>query len=238
MVNGTEQEKQSQRAVRQAQGSPAGSARSLSQLTMQPAVFAHIHLWFCWILNRKVATEKTNISSHWLQSIKPFALLRTLLQEIGEIDFNKIVYCCISGIHIECEPNLLTTIKMLLPDNWPAISTETKCAIRKSDKWLIEWTGILPKKLPTFQTLSLKALANSQLPDAALELHLRALILQWHNINKSISYCGSLDKLLLQSFNVQNCDLPLLIYWMFYCVPSIHKYQSIIESLNRILVSQ
>lgn len=51
-VNRTEQVQRPQRAVPEAQGSPRNTARSLSQLTGQPAVFGHIHLWFTWMLKQ------------------------------------------------------------------------------------------------------------------------------------------------------------------------------------------
>ncbi|XP_050301591.1 folliculin [Anthonomus grandis grandis] len=57
-INNAEQTHRPQRAVRQAQGSPISTGRSLGQLTGEPAVFAHIHLWFTWILSAETVVEK------------------------------------------------------------------------------------------------------------------------------------------------------------------------------------
>ncbi|RZC35460.1 Folliculin domain containing protein, partial [Asbolus verrucosus] len=57
-INGIEQMQCSQRAIRQAQGSPSNPARSLSQLTGEPTVFAHLYMWFTWLLSVEPVVER------------------------------------------------------------------------------------------------------------------------------------------------------------------------------------
>lgn len=236
IVNGTEQEKQSQRAFRQAQTSPTVSTRSLSQLTGQPAVFAHIHLWFCWILNIKIASEQLKFPTLSVNNLRSCSLLRAIFQDMGEEIFNTALYCCLTGIQIDCESSLYNSLKSLLPNDWPELITTNKCKIYKLDnKWTINWNESLPNKLPTLHVQCIKALKDYRLPDDALEIHLQALIYQWQNITQSLCYCPNYDKQLLQSFAIQICDIPLLTYWIYNCCNSIPKHQIIIENLKKVL---
>lgn len=238
-VNGTEQEIQSQRAFRQAQTSPSPSTRSLSQLTGQPAIFAHIHLWFCCILNIKVASEKLKLPAEDVLNLKAYSLLRAIFQDMTEDTFNKALYCCLTGVNVECESSVLNSLKAMLPNNWPVIASDDKCEIYKiSNKWVINWSGQLPVKLPTFHTQCVKALKDYRLSDKALDLQLQALIYQWHNVVKTLCQCPSYNKNLLQAMGVQTCDLPLLVYWICHCIELPQRYKIVIDNLKRALMKQ
>lgn len=236
MVNGTEQEIQSQRAFRQAQVSTSNSTRSLSQLTSQPAIFAHIHLWFCWILNLKIASEKLQFPSEVTFNTKSCSMLRAISQDMEEEIFTKLVYCYLTGISIDCESSILDSLKIFLPNNWPVILNDKKCKILKqNNSWTISWNETLPNKLPTLQVQCTKALKDYRFPDDALELHIQALVFQWQNMVKSLCFCTNYNKNLLQSMGIQNCDLPVLLFWIYHCAESPQKYQIIIDNLRKVL---
>lgn len=218
-VNGAEQAQRPQRAVRQAQGSPANPARSLSQLTGEPAVFAHIHLWFSWMLSCEIAVE------HPVNRLPPATKrlphqLRRLSGEMDEASFRKACYCTLTGIGIECEDSaVIGAFYQLLPDEWPMRNGGEKCLLEKSDgRWRAKWSGCLPAKVPSLQTAAEKALKDGNMPDSALEHHLTALIVQWLNTARSLVWTPKQDQRLLQALGVQKYDLPLLTYWISHCV--------------------
>lgn len=218
-VNDAEQTQRPQRAVRQAQGSPGNPARSLSQLTGEPAVFAHIHLWFSWLLSCETAVERP-IHGPPLYTLHSSNLLRQLAREMKEDCFRKVCYCTLTGIGIECEDSDVSeAFCQLLPEKWPMPVSGDRCRLVKvDDRWEAKWSGCLPSRLPTLQTATEKALKDDRLPDGALEHYLTALIIQWLNTSRSLVWTPSQDQRLLQALGVQKYDLPLLTYWMSHCV--------------------
>lgn len=237
IVNGSEQGIQSQRAFRQSQATSSNSTRSLSQLTGQPAIFAHIHLWFCWILNIKIATEKLNFPTELVYNTKSCTLLRAISQDMGEEVFSKALYCCLTGVKITCDSSILKCLKTLLPINWSVISNDKTCEIYKANNlWEVVWIESLPNRLPTLQVQIMKALSDFRLPDDALDMHFKALIFQWHNVVKTLCNCSNYNKNLLQSLGVQTYDFPLLLFWIYHCTESPQKYQIIIDNLRKVLM--
>lgn len=236
MVNGTEQEIQSQRAFRQAQASTTNSTRSLSQLTGQPVIFAHIHLWFCWILNLKIATEKLEFPPELTYNTRSSSMLRAILQDMGEEMFNKLLYCYLTGISIDCQSSVMDHFKILLPNDWSSMINKNICQIiKENNSWTINWNGTLPNKLPTLHVQCMKALKDYRLPENALEFHTKALVFQLHNTVKSLCFHINYNKNLLQAMGIQNCDLPVLRFWMNRCITSPQKYQIIVTHLENIL---
>ena len=217
-VNGLEQTQCPQRAVRQAQGSPNNPARSLSQLTGEPAVFAHLHMWFTWLLSVEPFVEKTSAAPDIPISCLPTPL-RALFKEMDRDVFRKVCYCVLTGIRVDVEdPNVLEIFVQLLPQGWVLPKSGEVCKLRKSSgKWVVEWCGCLPPKLPKLQTLTEEALSNEGLPESALQSYLVGAILHWRNVARSVSWVSAPSQELFQSLGVQKSDLPLLAYWTAQC---------------------
>ncbi|KAK9739865.1 Vesicle coat protein involved in Golgi to plasma membrane transport [Popillia japonica] len=235
-VNGVEQEHRSQRAVRQSQGSPGSTGRSLSQLTGKPAVFAHLHLWFSWMLSCPLAEEKPAIPPSIVIS-KPSSHLREVFLDVGEIVFTKLIYCVMSGINVvTTEFHVLNTIKSLLPDYWKA-NTNGYCILTKYDNWEMDWNESLPVKLPTFILSVIKAIKDKRLPDAVMEMHITSLLMQWKSIVLSLTWPPVLNLEFLQSLNIQKADLPLLLYWLDCTCEDQNKCPIIKEQLSRLLLA-
>ncbi|XP_045463270.1 folliculin [Harmonia axyridis] len=216
-VNGVEQAQYSQRAVRQAQGSPGHQSRSLPQLTGEPAVFAHLHMWFTWILSCNRFVEKVaNVPKIPIKCVPKN--LRNLLKEMTEHVFRVTCYCVLTGMWLQCEDeSVLDIFKQLIPTNFKIPSTGPPVKLVKQETWKIEWTGILPNRLPTLQILIEEALKNDSITDEVLESHLTSLILNWLNIAKSLSWTSNPDNNLLQALGISRHDLPLLAYWTSNC---------------------
>lgn len=218
-VNGAEQEQRPQRAVRQSQGSPGNPARSLSQLTGEPAIFAHIHLSFSWMLSCKIAVEHPRYGPPLPKNCSP-TLLRHLAHEMDEDCFRKACYCTLTGIGIETEVSeILTAFYELLPGKWPFPSSGERCRlVNINGKWEARWLGCLPSRLPTLQTASEKALKDEHMLDDTLKYYLTSLIMHWLHTARSLVWTPTQDQKLLQSLGVQKYDLPLLAYWMTHCI--------------------
>lgn len=218
-VNGAEQEQRPQRAVRQAQGSPGNPARSLSQLTGEPAIFAHIHLWFSWMLSCRIAVEHP-VSGPQLPNQCAPNLLRRLASEMSEDCFRKACYCILTGIGIDTElTEVLMAFCELLPGKWPLPRSGERCQLINTDgKWEAKWSGCLPSRLPSLQTATEKALKDEHMTDETVKHYLTGLIMHWLNTARSLVWTPTQDQKLLQSLGVQKCDLPLLAYWMSHCV--------------------
>lgn len=205
--------------MRQAQGSPNSNTRSLSQLTGEPAVFAHIHLWFSWLLSSETAVEKPS-PGRQLPTKCTADYLRKLAQEMDVECFKKACYCTLTGIRLEADGAIVKTFRQLLPENWPLPTSGDKCVIQKeNDTWKVQWGGCLPSRLPTLQVTAEKVLKDERMPLEALEYYLTALIMQWLHIARSLVWTPTQDQTLLQALGVQKHDLPLLAYWMSHCLP-------------------
>ncbi|CAG9770641.1 unnamed protein product [Ceutorhynchus assimilis] len=219
-INNIEQTHISQRAVRQAQVSPVCTGRSLGQLTGEPAVFAHIHLWFTWLLSTETSVEKP---------FKPPEIpvelhggnLREIYKNMPQEVFCKLCYCYLTGIKVESEDTKIESIfRKLLPKKFILPKTGDICKLLKpnNDSYILSWHGTLPNKLPTLMTLIENALKDENLPEAALESHLTSLVMQWHNIACVIGWAPNSNNTdLLKSMGVQKQDMPLLSYWMTQC---------------------
>nr|XP_022905709.1 folliculin [Onthophagus taurus] len=212
-INDAEQEKRPQRAVRQAQGSPSTTGRSLSELTGRPAVFAHLHLWFAWLLSGSLAEErrKTPLS---IPNVSPSPLLRSYLKNLGDETFKVGLYCVLTGINLITESSLLDAFKSLLPCEF-LVSSNQYCSIIKSDeKYEVKWDEELPNKLPTLIMNIMKSLDNKHLPDSVLKTQLNCLIVQWRNIVNTLARPPNINLEFLQSLGIQKFDLPLLLFWI------------------------
>ncbi|XP_044749164.1 folliculin [Coccinella septempunctata] len=217
-VNGVEQAQCSQRAVRQAQGSPGHQSRSLPQLTGEPAVFAHLHMWFTWILNSERFIEKViDVPKIPIKCDNP-RILRNLLNDMKEEVFKVTCYCVLTGMCLQFEDqNVLDAFRQLVPTNFKVPNTGPPAKLVKNETWKVEWTGYLPNRLPTLQTLIEEALKNDKLTDEVLESYFTSLILTWLNIAKSLRWTPNPDQNLLQALGISRHDLPLLAYWTSNC---------------------
>lgn len=117
-VNNAEQAQCSQRAVRQAHGAPGHQSRSLPQLTGEPAAFAHLHMWFTWILSCERFVEKPVDVPKVPIECKP-ANLRLLLREMEAEVFRVACYCVLTGMLLQCEDEeVFKAFRQLLPTNF------------------------------------------------------------------------------------------------------------------------
>ncbi|XP_017776015.1 PREDICTED: folliculin [Nicrophorus vespilloides] len=233
-VNEEEQLQRPQRSVRQAQNQPNNTGRSLSQLTGKPAIYAHLHLWFAWLLGCQIIVEKPFSSN--LPVPKPSSLLRTLFQEIGQEKFKLIALCILTGKTVDAsDPNMLETLYSMLPDpNWVQKADKSKyCKIRKENNWLIDSNVLNPGKTSTLQNEIENALGDARLTESALEPQLTSIVMHWLHIARVLSWCPQMDLKLLQSLNVQKHDIPVLIYWTLNC-SDCDKHDSIVKSLYNI----
>lgn len=216
-VNDFEQAQCSQRAVRQAHGTPNHHARSLPQLTGEPAVFAHLHMWFTWILSTETFVEKPFRAPSLNVDCSPL-LLREFSKDMSDKVFQTACYCILTGITLEIEnEELRKSFYSLLPTTFKTVNTGQKVKVTYSDEWKIEWAGHLPCKLPTLQTSIETALKNNNLPDEVLKPHIDSLILHWFNVAKSLNWVQKPDNELFLKLGIQKCDLPLLAYWTTHC---------------------
>lgn len=217
-INGAEQSQCPQRVVRQAQGSPSNPARSLSQLTGEPAIFAQLHMWFTWLLSIEPAVEKPSNAPQIPIRCIPTAL-RTLCKEMDETVFRTIVYCTLTGIKVESEDDeVLDCFRQILPMSFSLPTTGEVCRLRKNqDTWSVEWSGSVPLKLPKLLTLIEEGFKNENIPDKALQPHLTGAIMHWLNIARSLSQVSNPNQQLLHAFGVQKFDLPMLAYWTAQC---------------------
>ncbi|XP_018330974.1 folliculin isoform X1 [Agrilus planipennis] len=217
-INELEQEQKSQRALRQAQGSPKTTSRSLSELTGQPAIFGHIHLWFSWVLNSETITEKSPRNVMPLPSRSPVNL-RSFCRSWLKNNFQTVCFCVLTGCELLVDDeSVRETFRTLLPEEWPPCRLRPPCILKYKKIWKVEWSEQLPNKLPSLQIEIEKALRNPDLPDAALESFFNYLLLRWRNIASNLVKVTSPDDVtLLQSMGVQDCDKPLLKYWIENC---------------------
>ncbi|KAK9887031.1 hypothetical protein WA026_019957 [Henosepilachna vigintioctopunctata] len=216
-INGAEQVQCSQRAVRQAQGSPGHQARSLPQLTGEPAIYAHLHMWFTWILSYERFIEKPpNVPNIPIQCSPND--LRNYLKEMEDYVFRVACYCVFTGMLLQCnDETVLTTFRQLVPTHFKIPQTGPPVKLIKENLWRIEWNGVLPNKLPTLQVEVEEALRNEKLTDETLKPHLISLILHWLNVAKSLSWTPNPDQNLFQALGINKHDLPLLAYWTSNC---------------------
>ncbi|KAF5303942.1 hypothetical protein FQA39_LY01727 [Lamprigera yunnana] len=214
-VNNAEQTQRSQRAVRQAEGTPKSNARSLSQLTGQPAIFGHIHLWFTWMLNCETVVEKPSLCLPLPELQSPLALRNIALTWDNTV-FHTVCFCTVIGTQVVTDdPEITAAFQVLLPSKWSPLSN-TYCFLKKNTEWTVEWLGVLPQRLPTLITVVEKALRNEHLPDAALTPYINGVVLKWLHIVQSLHWSkGKNNSQLVQSLGVQNHDMPLVNYWMF-----------------------
>lgn len=218
-VNNVEQLHRPQRAVRQAQASPGCNGRSLGQLTGEPAVFAHIHLWFTWLLSTETCLEKPFKPPELPVSTQP-SNLRDIYNSMSEAIFRKLCYCYLIGIRVESdEPEIETQFKHLLPKQFNLPKNGDVCKLHKNEGiYEVDWYGTLPPKLPSLLYSVENALKDDNLPTAALDPHLMSLVMQWQNIACVVRWApNSNNTELLKSLGVQKHDLPLLSYWISQC---------------------
>ncbi|KAL1517377.1 hypothetical protein ABEB36_001147 [Hypothenemus hampei] len=217
-VNNVEQQHKSQRAVRQAQTSLGCPGRSLSQLTGEPAIFAHFHLWFVWLLNTELFIEKPFKPPEVPAECLSVSTLRRIFKRMSPENFRILCYCYLTGIQVQSEDNQIESVfRQLLPKKFKLPESGEKCLINK--RYEISWHGMLPQKLPTLVTSIETALADDNLPENALDPHIVSIITHWFNIACVMSWTSnsSSNKELFRSLEVQKHDMPLLSYWAPQC---------------------
>ena len=237
-INGVEQEQRSQRAVREAQGSPSSTARSLSQLTGKPAIFGHLHMWFVFMLSYPLAEEKS-IPRCQDNKIKPRVKeLRLLLDEMGDEVFKTVMYHTLVGTKLVFDDvEIIDVFQSMLPDEWMAQNIKT-CTLSKTNTWMIDSADKLPTKIPTLLTSILKSVSDKRLPNSVLELQLIGLVTSWLNIVRSLCWASRINLSLLHSVGVNNGDLQLLQFWVSSYCKDLHKSQMIKDQLQKCLESK
>lgn len=218
-INDAEQAQRSQRAVRQAQQcSPSTPVRSLAQLCGEPAIFAHFHLWFTWLLSCETLVEKSRNMPDFPIIPSTSVQLRQLARNLSDQVLHIICYAVLTGIRLEANTNKLQLFyDNILPKTFHLPTSGESCVIKcDNNLWTIEWNGSLPSKVPTLQSRIEKVLLND-LPDEALESYLISIIMHWYNIAWVLSKSLTDSPELLVSLGIQKCDMPLLSYWTAQC---------------------
>ncbi|XP_066159101.1 folliculin isoform X2 [Euwallacea fornicatus] len=220
-VNNLEQMQKSQRAVRQAQASPVCTGRSLGQLTGEPAIFAHIHLWFTWLLSTETIAEKPSKGPDIPVEINNSSRLKGLYKQMSPVVFRTVCYCYLTGIKVESDcVEIEPLFRQLLPKMFHLPQSGEVChLIKNNNVFDIIWNGKLPQKLPTLLTLIESTLCGDDDPsDAVLNPHLMSLVIQWFNKACVVSWAPNGQNIeLLASLGIQKQDMPLLSYWVIQC---------------------
>ncbi|XP_076272409.1 folliculin [Rhynchophorus ferrugineus] len=219
IVNNNEQMHKSQRALRQAQSSPICTGRSLSHLTGEAAIFAHIHLWFVWLLSVETVVEKPNDAPELPVHCNSNFNLRTIYKKMQQDTFQRVCYCYLIGIRVESEcEEIEKNFQQILPKKFVLPKTGDICKVSKVDElYQATWHGTLPQKLPSLLVLIECALKDENLPSKALEPHITSLVMQWYNIACTLCWSPDNNSDLIKCLGVQKQDMPLLSYWIPQC---------------------
>lgn len=190
--------------------------RSLKDLVGEPYVFAHLHLWFVFLLRSEIYKTIPHKVPECPVDCLTAKELRELHKEMPQEVFRIVLYCILTGIKIETEdPDVIQHFRQLLPKDFTLPLTGTICRLGKSSGiWNVQFKGTLPKTLPRMYTLIEEALGDPNLPDSALKYYLMSIIMRWFNIACVISWSTSSCDQLMRSLGVHKCDMPLLSYWI------------------------
>lgn len=171
-------------------------------------------MWFVWLLSvnsfEEIQSNVKQIPIKCDRSIKLRNLYRNMSREV----FHKVCYCILTGIKVECDTELMSNFKQILPTNFKLPQTGDACKLLQNEsKWEIQWRGNLPLKLPSLLTLIDDGLNNASLPDEAIESYLVSFCYKWYNIASNIACIELHSQELLEILGVHKYDMPLLSYW-------------------------
>lgn len=216
VVNQREQVEKSQKSQRQAEGSPSCVLRSLTHLT-KPGIYAHLHLWFTWILGcplavevpRKPATMKVPSAS---------LLLRILYQDMGGEVFSKTLMYFLHGYRIECDDHsVIDAFKSIFPQDSSFLNRQSinHCLLVKNDTWDIEYKVALTNPVKSKLQKDLESLlGDKRVTENTVILQISALVMTWiHNANVLLA-CPQADIHLLNSMNILKNDVALMAFIM------------------------
>ncbi|KAJ8925040.1 hypothetical protein NQ315_001211 [Exocentrus adspersus] len=185
--------------------------------TSEPFVFAHLHLWFVFLLRAEVyQTVPHKVPECPVECSSP-ERLRDLYKEMPQHVFRIVLYCILTGIKIDTEnKEVVSHFQQLLPKDFVLPTTGTVCRLYRTEDgaWNVQFKGTLPKTLPRMFELVEEALANSKLPDSTLQYYLMSISMRWFNIACVVSWSTGPCDQLMRSLGVHKCDMPLLSYWI------------------------
>lgn len=213
-VNIAEQSEKSQRDMRQSK--ECCKLRSLPDLVGEGHVFGHLHMWFVFLLRSEIYRNIPHTVPECPVDCSSIGKLRDLYFEIPNKDFQKILYCILTGICvIEERVDVLKYFLQLLPNNFRLPTDGKICKISKHDNnWSTEFSGCLPKNIPKLVNSVEMTLTNKAIPESTLQYQTISLIMRWFNIACVIGWAPSNCDSLFQSLGVQKCDMPVLSYWI------------------------
>ncbi|CAH1976253.1 unnamed protein product [Acanthoscelides obtectus] len=211
-VNTAEQSVHSQREVRQKEGYKTNQ-RSLALLTGEPNIFAHLHMWFVFLLRSEIYRSIPHEVPDCPVDVSAAKELRELYKSIPKDVFRTLVHCTVTGIKTEYyDARTERIFNQLLPVNFRPPSTESCiCSCSKENK--VHFVGCLPQKLPTLVCQIEQAISNDTIPEPALTHHLSSLIIKWLNIACVVNWAPKITKELLDSLEIRKCDMPVVTYW-------------------------
>lgn len=215
-INASEQLTKSQRDVRQTEGYSKALQRSLSELVGEHHVFAHLHMWFVFLLRAEIFRNIPLSVPECPVECPTAKDLRDLQRRIPNYIFKTLAYCVLTGVKVEQQDtDILKHFYQLLPIGFVLPTAGSLCYINKvEDSWEINFKGSVPQNLPTLLQEINNALSNEHLPDAALSYHLMSLIMRWFNVACVLSWAPLACEKLMRSLELRKCDMPLLSYWI------------------------
>ncbi|KAG5887417.1 hypothetical protein JTB14_024616 [Gonioctena quinquepunctata] len=214
--NTTEKTSAYKKDVEQSQNTSKVQLRSLPQLLNERNVFAHLHMWFVFLLRAKIYRTVPHSVPSCPVECSSVNALRLLGKEMSADVFRTISYCILTGIRIkECNVDIVKHFRQLLPKKFSLPQTGEVCEVFKKERtWDLVFKITLPKTVPRLLTLIEKAVRNQDMSDAALLYHLMDLIMHWFSIACVLSWAPNACDELIRSLEVHKCDLPLLAYWI------------------------
>nr|CAH7761258.1 unnamed protein product [Callosobruchus chinensis] len=212
-VNTAEQSVHSQREVRQKEGYKSNQ-RSLAVLTGEPNIFAHLHMWFVFLLRSEIYRSIPHEVLDCPVKVSASKELREFYRSVPKDVFRTLVYCTVTGIKTEyCDPRTKRILDQLLPLNFSSPSSGSfMCSLSKDNQ--VQFTGSLPQKLPTLVCQIEQAVSDETILESALTHHLSSLILRWLNIACVLNWTLKVTKDLLNTLEIRKCDMLLLSYWV------------------------
>lgn len=211
-VNMAEQSEKSQREMRQSKD--CCKLRSLPHLVGEEHVFGHLHMSFVFLLRSEIYRNIPHSVCECPVECPSIGNLRDLYFDMPKEKFEVIAYCTLTGITvIEEKVDIVKHFQQLLPKKFVLPIGGRLCRVSKADNWVVDFEGTLPKNLPKlYKSLEID-LKNKCISELTLQYQIMSLILKWFNIACVVSWAPH-NCHLLNSLEVQKCDMPLLSYWV------------------------
>nr|XP_023028673.1 folliculin [Leptinotarsa decemlineata] len=190
--------------------------RPLPQLVNEHNVFAHLHMWFVFLLRAKIYRNVPHSVPQCPVECSSVNMLRELGKEMPENVFQTILYCTLTGITVtECNTDILKHFRQLLPKKFALPASGKSCEVFKTDNvWSCKFDATFPINIPRLISSIEVAVKNPDISDTTLSYHLMDLIMHWFSNACVLSWATNSCDELMRLLEIRKCDLPLLAYWI------------------------